>query len=467
MASQITINYDLGNYSITYTLDSLNLQAIVNMVVNNISPSTISVTIPNIIQDLSLVNYTVSEINSSSCKNLTTLTNITLPYSITNIGVQAFTNCSSLQNIIIPPLVTNIDDNCFQYCTSLLTVTLNKNLTNIGISAFGSCNKLTTITIPNSVTNIGSSAFNSCSKLTSLTFLHSSLIPSIGANSFFRLPSGRKLYYNSNVTNASNLTSGSGVASGDLVMVNIYTDIQYINYYLYSDNTARVIDYNDTSSTLSILSSITNSQGTYNVTNIGDIAFINCSSLTSVTIPTSVTSIGSSAFYYNTSLTSVTFLQTPLLPTIGINAFSSNASGRKVYCYSTVTNSSVLTSGGTGLSSGDLVIINTSSNINYYLNDTNNTGTLSGYNGTPTTITIPTSITFNTVTYSVTNIGNNAFLNCISILNIYIPSSVTSIGSSSFSGCNSLTTITFPNTLTSIGSSAFYGCSSLSSSIII
>src|ERR1022692_2326316 len=44
----------------------------------------------------------------------------------------------------------------------------------------------------------------------------------------------------------------------------------------------------------------------YPVTSIGSCAFSNCTSLTSVTIPSSVTSIGNTAFFRCTSLTNVT-----------------------------------------------------------------------------------------------------------------------------------------------------------------
>ncbi|MDO4995351.1 MAG: leucine-rich repeat protein, partial [Bacteroidales bacterium] len=44
----------------------------------------------------------------------------------------------------------------------------------------------------------------------------------------------------------------------------------------------------------------------YNVTSIGYYAFLDCSSLTSVTISEGVTSIGGRAFYQCSSLTSVT-----------------------------------------------------------------------------------------------------------------------------------------------------------------
>ena len=78
-------------------------------------------------------------------------------------------------------------------------------------------------------------------------------------------------------------------------------------------------------------------------------------------------------------------------------------------------------------------------------------------------ITIPSSVTYNGITYAVTRIGYQAFYNCSSLTSVTIPNSVTSIGGSAFNDCSSLTSVTIPTSVTSIGSQAFYRCSSLTS----
>ena len=50
-------------------------------------------------------------------------------------------------------------------------------------------------------------------------------------------------------------------------------------------------------------------------------------------------------------------------------------------------------------------------------------------------IAIPSSVTYNGKTHSVTSIGNSAFSNCCSLTSITIPNSVTSIGSDAFKNC--------------------------------
>ncbi len=87
----------------------------------------------------------------------------------------------------------------------------------------------------------------------------------------------------------------------------------------------------------------------------------------------------------------------------------------------------------------------------------------SSYDSYSGTIVIPNEVTYNSITYNVTSIGNNAFKGCTGLTSVTIPSSVTSIGSDAFYGCTGLTNVTIPSSVTSIGSNAFEGCSGLTS----
>ena len=80
-----------------------------------------------------------------------------------------------------------------------------------------------------------------------------------------------------------------------------------------------------------------------------------------------------------------------------------------------------------------------------------------------TAATIPASVTYNSVTYSVTSIGERAFYGCSGLTSVTIPNSVTSIGSYAFEDCSGLTSVTIPNSVTSIGMGVFSGCTGLTS----
>ena len=133
------------------------------------------------------------------------------------------------------------------------------------------------------------------------------------------------------------------------------------------------------------------------VTCIGNDAFDNCRSLTSVTIPDSVMSIGDSAFRYCTSLTSVTIPDS--VTSIGDTAFQ--------YCTSlaSVTIPDSVTSIGGRAFDGCASL---------------------------TSVTIPDS---------VTSIGDWAFDGCTSLTSVTISDSVTSIGEYAFYDCTSLTDV--------------------------
>ncbi len=137
---------------------------------------------------------------------------------------------------------------------------------------------------------------------------------------------------------------------------------------------------------------------------IGDYAFENCSSLTSITIPNSVTSVGSEAFNKCNSLERIT------IPFVG------NGSNKNYFGYI--------------FGAGEY-----SNNYSY----------------------VPPTLK-EVVINGGTNIGDHAFYKCSNLTSIAIPDSVTSIGFRAFEDCSNLTSIAIPDSVTSIRGYAFRNC---------
>lgn len=78
-------------------------------------------------------------------------------------------------------------------------------------------------------------------------------------------------------------------------------------------------------------------------------------------------------------------------------------------------------------------------------------------------VTIPSQVTSEGITYSVTKIGEGAFNNCTGLTSITIPESVMRIGGNAFNGCANIDSISLPNSVTSIGDGAFFKCTGLTS----
>jgi hypothetical protein len=78
-------------------------------------------------------------------------------------------------------------------------------------------------------------------------------------------------------------------------------------------------------------------------------------------------------------------------------------------------------------------------------------------------VTIPASVEYNSATYDVTSIGDQAFLNCTNLTTVTIKNGVKTIGAGAFTDCTSLSTVNLPNSVTSFEISAFVGCVGLKS----
>ena len=194
------------------------------------------------------------------------------------------------------------------------------------------------------------------------------------------------------------------------VMVNAdAVEIDGIYYNLNAgNNTAEVTSNpNNYSGAVSIPATVTYGNVNYNVTSIGNEAFIDCSDLTSVNIPNSVNNIGETAFW---GCSSITHIDIP--------------DGLTSIKYATFKECS------------GLVSVTIPEGVNILEEDAfSDCASLASVN-------LPNSLT---------TIDRGAFNGCSGLTSIVIPQNVTSIGETAFDGCSSLTSITILSKNITIG----------------
>lgn len=356
---------------------------------------------------------------------------IKIPDSVETIGNGAFYECRDLERIALPSALQTLSSVTFYNCTALSEVTFPASLKTIESSAFSGCRNLSEVKLPASLTAIQSYVFDDCSSLETVFYYGS-------------LEQWSKI----------NVAKGFlGYSCPSLVM-NDYT-AQFISVMDENDpypppKTVTITKYTGTESTV-ILPSTINS---WPVTKIGEDAFQDNTTITSVTIPASVTEIGSNAFADCTNLTSVHYEGDWSNLTIqsgnpAVEDAAKDAANEQLFDFEFILNNTA-------------VIVN-----NYKCKGTAADVTIpSCYKGKPVTAinnaAFPNSaVTSVTIPDSVTSIPDAAFVNCSQLTNISIPNSVTYIGFSAFDGCASLKSITLPSSLRTIGNSAFAGCPSL------
>ncbi len=377
-----------------------------------------------------------------------TVTNESTEYTVTSIGNRAFENCRAITAVTIPSSVTNISNRAFSWCSQLTAVTIPEGVATIGSYAFERCSSITEVNIPASAINIGVWVFDYCSALTAIHVAEGNTAYSSEDGVLFNkdkttlecYPIGKpETTYTVPATVTTFTTSAfeNCTALAQINLPNSLTDMANRTFYGCTS-----------------LTEVTLPDG---VTQLMGFNFTDCSALEKVTLPEGITYIGNNAFYNCSGLTEMTvWAITP--PTLGSDVFTGVSSslvvkvpaeGLPAYQAADIWQNFELQGNG----QAPFVV----GNLKYRVTSQNeNTVEVMGYQTAPTdALTIPATVTYNEVTYTVTGIKEQVFANCSALTSVSLPDGLTSIGNSAFSNCTSLTGITIPNTVTSIGEAAF------------
>ena len=284
------------------------------------------------------IGNSVTEIGSSAFSGCSSLTSVELPSSVTSIGGFAFISCSGLTSIEIPNSVTEIGNGAFHGCSGLTSITIPNSVTSLGYMAFSGCSGLTSATIPNSVAEIGWSTFARCSSLTDV-YCYAASVPTTDSNAFSESPiSSATLHVPAASLDAYKAAEPWSGFGSFVAMEDIPLPINYVLNYNYdiSAKTATVVSGGSGyTGKITIPATVTSNDIIYNVTEIGEDAFLSCTGITSVEIPNSVTVIGNSAFDGCSGLTSIEIPNS--VTTIGSGAFASCTGLTSVTIPSSVT----------------------------------------------------------------------------------------------------------------------------------
>lgn len=105
----------------------------------------------------------------------------------------------------------------------------------------------------------------------------------------------------------------------------------------------------------------------------------------------------------------------------------------------------------------------TDGNLRYTVNADGKSVTVSGTSGSPTQLTIESSISYKDKNYTVTKIAMWAFNKCNSLTEVTIPNTVIEIDYQAFYYCPNLKKVTIHEGVKTIGQTAFIGCTQLTS----
>ncbi len=427
----------------------------------------------------------------------TSLKEVTIPESVTYIGEEAFKGCTSLESVDIPKTVTKLGTKCFAYsglksvtirkqlteamtssistnegpfynCPDLTTATLEQGMTTVPARIFAGASALQYIEIPKTVTTIGGRAFNNtgltkieipssvtdikeyafagCKDLSSVTL--SKHLTTLGKDAF-RGAAISEILIPKSLTKCSVGTidcTGPFRDCANLKKVTFEEGTLSIANYLLSETGIEEIVIPDTVVKIDgcafawaeQLKKVTFGAG---ITEIGERAFIGCTSLKGFSIPDTVQTIGSKAFMNCTGLWEIRLPDT--LTELGASAFEQSGIRR-------LELPSELKTVETGLCEDckNLVGVIMPEKLEVIKG-----GAFRG------------CTSLNTVTWNdketIKEIKGGVFADCDSLTEMTLPMGVETMGDSVFEGCDELTKAVIPDSVKDMGFYTFKECPKL------
>ena len=393
----------------------------------------------NIPSTISKVTITdASKIGSAAFMNCSNITEINLNSEITSIGEYAFRNCGYVNKSSDEFVVSG--DVLLKYNGNASNVIVPNGIDIIAPQAFYGNTRINNVSLPESVTFIGAYAFYNCS------------------NAIINIPK-----ISGSLTIGTNALNGAGQVK--YLNKSSYTNGNDTFYFTVNENDeAIIVGCSTTSTNITLPTTLSG----YDVVKVGYRGMANCTTLTSVTIPSNIIALDLYSFYGCNNITTVTIPAT--CSHVGDYAFMNCTS-----LHSVTIAEGVIYVGDSAFygckSLAEIVVPDTCTYLGKYA--------FYGCTSLETAsigISVPdvndytfyncSSLTSVVLGISVESIGDYAFYNTL-ITKVTTPTTLKSIGDYAYASCDNLTKVTLRNGFESIGSGAFRGCVSLNSINIV
>ena len=236
-----------------------------------------------------------TRISSTSFSGCAALTNINIPTGVVTIGNNSFDGCASLTQLTMPEPLATLGEYAFRN-SGLTSITFQRNLTIIGKYAFDGCKNLVSINFPANVTEIKEYTFNDCAKLkdielpNGLIYIKDYAFNGCASLGKVTIPGG-----------VQNISPGAFKNSGLTEVILKEGVMSLSNNSFDGCLLLKKVTFPTTMKTIGGFSNtgikeIAFAEGATPEA-ISDYAFLNCDSLSTITLPNSIKSLGTGAFY--------------------------------------------------------------------------------------------------------------------------------------------------------------------------